>query len=83
MNPARCSTSEASLIIISDSKLKDYERTGKNDLKRKLREGLAELKLTFDELHKTLEWAELTECYPEASAVYRRIEYLEDIVNKI
>ena len=30
MNPARCSTSEASLIIISDSKLKDYERTGKN-----------------------------------------------------
>ena len=46
------------------------------DLKRKLREGLAELRLTFDELHKTLEWA-------EASAVYRRIEYLEDIVNKI
>ena len=40
------------------------------DLKRKLREGLAELRLTFDELHK-------------ASAVYRRIEYLEDIVNKI
>lgn len=30
MNPARCSTLEASLIIISDSKLKDYERTGKN-----------------------------------------------------
>lgn len=53
------------------------------DLKRKLREGLAELRLTFDELHKTLEWAELTECYPEASAVYRRIEYLEDIVNLI
>lgn len=56
---------------------------GRIDLKRKLREGLAELRLTFDELHKTLEWAELTECYPETSAVYRRIEYLEDIVNKI
>ena len=53
------------------------------DLKRKLRDGLAELRLTFDELHKTLEWEELTECYPEASAVYRRIENLEDTVNKI
>ena len=52
-------------------------------MKRKLWDGLAELRLTFDELHKTLEWAELTECYPEASAVYRRIEYLEDTVNKI
>lgn len=52
-------------------------------LKQELRRGLSELRNRFDELHKTLEWAELTECYPEASAVYRRIEYLEDTVNKI
>lgn len=53
------------------------------DLKRELRNSLAELRLSFDELHKTLEWAELTECYSKASAVYRRIEYLEDIVNRM
>lgn len=33
----------------------------------------------FDELHKDLEWAEMTECYPKASAVYRMIERLEEI----
>lgn len=52
------------------------------DLKRKLRDGLAELRLSLTNC-TSLEWAELTECYPEASAVYRRIEYLEDTVNKI
>ena len=54
-----------------------------NDLKRELRNSLAKLRLSFDELHKTLEWAELTECYSEASAVYRRIKHLEDIVNRM
>ena len=55
----------------------------RHNLKQELRRGLSELRNRFDELHKDLEWAELTECYPEASAVYRRIEYLEDTVNKI
>lgn len=37
------------------------------DLKRKLREGLAELRLTFDELHKTLEKSRHTSFYLQNS----------------
>ena len=58
-------------------------------LKQELRRGLSELRNRFDELHKDLEWAEMTECYqmtecyPKASAVYRMIERLEEIIRKI
>ena len=52
-------------------------------LKQELRRGLSELRNRFDELHKDLEWAEKTECHPKASAVYRMIERLEEIIRKI
>lgn len=52
-------------------------------LKQELRRGLSELRNRFDELHKDLEWVEMTESYPKASAVYRMIERLEEIIRKI
>ena len=52
-------------------------------MKQELRRGLSELRNRFDELHKDLEWAEMTECYPKALAVYRMIERLEEIIRKI
>lgn len=48
-----------------------------------LREAVSELRSSFDDLHDDLEWAEMTESYPKASAVYRKIEYLEEIVNNL
>lgn len=55
----------------------------KNNLKQELQDGLSELRSLFDDLHKTLEWAGLTESYDAASAVYRKIEGLEDIVKRM
>ena len=55
----------------------------KYSLRQELQRELSELRNRFDELHKDLEWAGITECYPKASAVYRKIERLEEIIRKI
>lgn len=55
----------------------------RHSLRQELQRGLSELRNCFDELHKDLEWAGLTESYNAASAVYRKIEGLEDIVKRM
>lgn len=48
-----------------------------------LKEQLSNLRYTYSEIHDVIEWAELTESYDKASAVYREIEKLESMVNSL
>ncbi len=52
-----------------------------DEIKQKLEEQLSELRCAYNELHKDIEWAGLTESYGKASAVYRAIEALEVTIN--
>lgn len=44
---------------------------------------MSNLLYAYSEVHDAIEWAELTETYEKASAVYREIEKLESIVSTI
>lgn len=52
-------------------------------IKKQLHEQLSNLLYAYSEVHDAIEWAELTETYEKASAVYREIEKLESIVSAI
>lgn len=54
-----------------------------DEIKKKLEEQLSELRCAYNELHKDIEWAGLTESYGNASAVYRAIEALEITINSL
>lgn len=52
-------------------------------IKKQLQKQLSNLRWIYDKLHKDIEWAELTESYKKASAVYREIEKLEKLINNL
>lgn len=54
-----------------------------SEIKKQLHEQLSNLRYAYCEVHDAIEWAELTETYEKASAVYREIEKLEGIVSAI
>lgn len=54
-----------------------------SEIKKQLHEQLSNLQYAYSEVHDAIEWAELTETYEKASAVYREIEKLEGIVSAI
>lgn len=54
-----------------------------SEIKKQLQEQLSNLQYAYSEVHDAIEWAELTETYEKASAVYREIEKLEGIVSAI
>ena len=54
-----------------------------SEKKKQLQEQLSNLQYAYSEVHDAIEWAELTETYEKASAVYREIEKLEGIVSAI
>lgn len=53
------------------------------ETKKQLQDEISELRSVYNELHNDIEWAGLTESYEKASAVYRSIENLESIINKL
>lgn len=69
------------MIIISNIHVMEEKEL--HELKQELWNKVSELRLCFDRLHKGLEWAEMPELYSQASAVYRMIERLEEIVRKL
>lgn len=54
-----------------------------SEIKKQLHEQLSNLRYAYCEIHDAIEWAELTETYEKASAVYWEIEKLEGIVSAI
>lgn len=53
------------------------------EARKQLQKRISELRSAYNELHNDIEWAGLTESYEKASAVYRSIENMESIINKL
>ncbi|WP_147399789.1 hypothetical protein [Bacteroides fragilis] len=67
--------------IVEDNDSSQKRKKYMDEIKQKLEEQLSELRCAYNELHKDIEWAGLTESYGKASAVYRAIEALEVTIN--
>lgn len=84
VTPGDYITKDSNLELDSYSS-KDFAHSFEEDTNHvsMLKEQLSNLRYAYSEIHDVIEWAELTESYDKASAVYREIEKLESMVNSL